>query len=249
MDLLTHEIIEQISIIKLNRPEKRNSVNPQLAQELRQAALDFNHNPKLKVLILSGNGDNFCAGADLSEAPGLLNSPGSDEFGPMGFTRMAFLSKPCIAAIPGYRVAGGMELAAVCDFRIAEKSSKFGILNRRFGVPLIDGGTQRLAKIVGLSNALYLSNTGLLINSEKAEKMGFVQEITENGQSLNRAIELAKLMCGFPQTCMNNDRKAIYQSFAKNLNEGIQMEKELHIETINSPEIIMGLKKFSDKDW
>ena len=170
---------EHIMTVLINRPEKRNAVDFQTARD-----------EDLFVAIISGTGGNFCAGADLSDLKN-LEKRAMDSNGPLGFTRRV-LSKPLIAAISGYCVAGGFELALWADFRIAEEGSKLGFLERRFGVPLIDGGTQRLPLITGFGNALYLILTGNLIDSNEAYRLGIVNEIVPEGHSLSRALEIAK---------------------------------------------------------
>ncbi|MCX5992979.1 MAG: enoyl-CoA hydratase-related protein, partial [Chloroflexi bacterium] len=169
---------QQVLIVRINRPEVRNAVDAGTAGLLESAVNEFKRDRELRVMVLTGAGDlSFCAGADLKSARGLLERKGADGSGPMGFSRVTDTGKPTIAAINGYCLAGGLELACWCDFRIAAAGAKFGVVNRRWGVPLIDGGTQRLPRIVGLGNALYLIETGAMINAEHALRMGLVQEV------------------------------------------------------------------------
>ena len=146
----------------------------------------------------------------------------------MGFSRITDVDKPTIAAVNGYCLAGGVELACWCDFRIADETSQFGILNRRWGVPLLDGGTQRLPRIVGLGNALYLMETGVMIDARQAQRMGLVQEVVAKGAALERALELAKAISAYPQLSLRNDRRAAIDGLALPLPEGLEMERRLH---------------------
>ncbi len=185
-------------VVTINRPEVRNCVNGETAAALFAAVEAFRADDSLDVLILTGAGDPstgsgqavaFCAGADLKAGETLMARPGARESGPMGFSRITDVDKPTIAAVNGYCLAGGVELACWCDFRIADETAQFGILNRRWGVPLLDGGTQRLPRIVGLGNALYLMETGVMINARQAQRMGLVQEVVPEGQALQGARE------------------------------------------------------------
>src|SRR3990170_1318275 len=152
-------------VVSINRPEVRNCVDGETAGGLFDAVETFKADASLNVLILTGAGTQaFCSGADLKNIQTLTSRPGSHESGPMGISRITDAGKPTIAAVNGYATAGGLELACWCDFRIASRDAQFGVLNRRWGVPLIDGGTQRLPRIVGLGNALYLIETGVLIS-------------------------------------------------------------------------------------
>src|SRR3990172_797791 len=176
---------ERTLIVSINRPEVRNCVDADTAQGLFDAVDAFRSDDSLDVLVLTGAGDvSFCSGADLKATAGLGSRPGARESGPMGFSRLTDVNKPTIAAVNGYCTAGGLELACSCDFRIAARNAQFGILNRRWGVPLLDGGTQRLPRIVGLGHALYLIQTGMLIDADQALRMGLVQEVVPEGQAL-----------------------------------------------------------------
>ena len=152
------------------------------------------------MLVLTGAGDvAFCAGADLKNIGSLGRREGARESGPMGISRITDIGKPAIAAIEGYCTAGGLELACWCDFRIAGASAQLGVLNRRWGVPLVDGGTQRLPRIVGLGNALYLIETGALLDAQQARAIGLVQEVVPRGHALERALHIARTMSSYPQ--------------------------------------------------
>ena len=165
-------------LVSINRPEVRNCVDAEAAQLLFEAVETFRADDSLEVLVLTGASETaFCSGADLKDTGGLVARPGARESGPMGISRIIDIDKPTIAAVNGYCLAGGLELACWCDFRIAAENAEFGVLNRRWGVPLIDGGTQRLPRIVGLGNALYLIETAALIEAGHALRMGLVQEV------------------------------------------------------------------------
>jgi len=236
---------QQIFIVRINRPEARNAVDAETAGLLEAAVNQFKYNKGLRVMVLTGWGDvSFCAGADLKSARGLIERRGADKSGPMGFSRVTDIDKPAIAAINGYCLAGGLELACWCDFRIAAAGAKFGVVNRRWGVPLIDGGTQRLPRIVGLGNALYLIETGVMINAEQAMRMGLIQEIVPDGAALDRAVELAVRIADYPWTSLINDRRAAYEGLALDLPRGIRREKQIHAAFFRDSEMFEGLQRF-----
>jgi enoyl-CoA hydratase len=234
-----------VFIVTINRPEARNAVDAETAGLLGSEVKLFRQDYSLRVMILTGaGGKSFCAGADLKGALGLAENRNAGSDGPMGFSRMTDVQKPTIAAIDGFCLAGGLELACWCDFRIASASSQFGVVNRRWGVPLIDGGTQRLWRITGLGNALYLIETGAMINAEHALRMGLVQEIVPAGKSLERAIELAGAIAGYPWNSLVRDRQAVYEGLAMSLPAGLELEKLLHAESLGDKEMLDGLDKF-----
>jgi len=236
---------QQIFIVRINRPEARNAVDAEAAGLLEAAVNQFKYDKGLRVMVLTGWGDvSFCAGADLKSARGLIERRGADKNGPMGFSRVTDIDKPTIAAINGYCLAGGLELACWCDFRIAAAGAKFGVVNRRWGVPLIDGGTQRLPRIVGLSNALYLIETGVMINAEQALRMGLIQEVVPDGAALDRAVELAVRIADYPWTSLINDRRAAYEGLALDLPRGIRREKQIHAAFFRDSEMFEGLERF-----
>lgn len=231
-----------ILIVKLNRSEKRNAVNLDMVERLEKIWKDFEKDQELYVGIITGEGGNFCAGADLGELRGLMERALKPE-GPLGFTRM-LLSKPVIAAISGYCVAGGLEIALWADFRIADETAKFGFLERRFGVPLINGGTQRLPRVVGLGNALYLILTGKLISAQEALRIGLVNEVVENGKALERTIEIAELLASYPQLTLRNDRRSVYAGLGRSLLEGLRIEAEIGLETLERGDLYEEAEKF-----
>ncbi len=197
----------RVAIVTIERPEKRNAVDLPTARALYDAFRRFDADPDADVAVLTGAGDAFCAGADLKAlAAGETGRfEESGDFGPMGPTRLR-LGKPVIAAIEGPAVAGGTELALWCDLRIAARSAVFGVFNRRFGVPLIDLGTIRLPRIVGHGRAMELILTGRPVSAKEALSIGLVNEVTDDGEALARALALAQTLCGFPQNAMRNDR-------------------------------------------
>ncbi|SNS76490.1 crotonase/enoyl-CoA hydratase family protein [Pseudomonas segetis] len=218
------EMDGNVCIITLNRPEKRNAVDRVTANALRDAFIAFEANEHLHVAVLAGSGDNFCAGADLSAMgdPTLRNEvePSGTGPGPMGPSRM-LLSKPVIAAVSGYAVAGGLELALLCDLRVAEKSAVFGVFCRRWGVPLIDGGTVRLPRIVGQGRALDMMLTGRPVHAEEALEIGLVNRVMEDGQALAASLKLAKEIAAFPQQCLRADRQSAYLQWDNELAQAL----------------------------
>jgi enoyl-CoA hydratase len=232
-------------VVTINRPEVRNCFDGETAQLLFEAVQSFRKDPELDVLILTGTGDiSFCSGADLKNAESLIARPGADDSGPMGISRITDLGKPTIAAINGYCLAGGLELACWCDFRIASRNASFGDPARRWGVPLI-GGTQRLPRIVGLGNALYLIETGIVIDADHALHIGLVQEVVPQGQALLRALELAEAISNYPRICLRNDRRATYEGLSLPLLEGIRLEAKIHESTLADPEMVEGLRRYA----
>jgi enoyl-CoA hydratase len=213
------------AVVTIDRQHRRNAVDGITAQALHQAYLRFEDEDDARVLILTGAGGvSFCAGADLKATETMAGRLTSEE-GPMGFTRLT-ASKPTIAAISGFCLAGGLELALWCDLRIATDSSQFGYPERRWGVPLIDGGTQRLPRIVGLGRALDMILTGRILGAEEALAMGLVTQLVAPGEHLNRSLELAAGLAGFPQATMLADRRAAIAGLGMPLDEALAMEAE-----------------------
>lgn len=239
---------EQVRVITINRPEVHNCVDAETAMSIAVGITKFAEDESLHVLILTGAGNEaFCSGADLKAAEPLTGHDFVESAGPMGFARLD-PGKPTIAAVNGYCFAGGMELAAWCDFRIASANAEFGALNRRWGVPFIDGGTQRFARIAGLGPALYLMETGLRIDAIAAKELGFVQEVVPAGTALDRARELAERIAGYPQTSLRADRKAAIDGHGMSLNDGLLHERKLGFATLNDPEMGAGLERFRKGD-
>jgi len=240
------ERVDRTLVVTINRPDVRNCVDAETAGGLFEAVKSFKSDPSLDVLVLTGAGDRaFCSGADLKAVSALGARPGARESGPMGISRITDVGKPTIAAINGYCTAGGMELACWCDFRIASAGAQFGVLNRRWGVPLVDGGTQRLPRIVGLGNALYLMDTGMLIGAEQALRIGLVQEVVPGGKALERALEIAQALSAYPQTAMRNDRRAAIEGLTMTLDEGLAFEVQAHRDTLADPQMAEWLARYA----
>ncbi|MEJ2282701.1 MAG: crotonase/enoyl-CoA hydratase family protein [Desulfobacterales bacterium] len=202
-----------VTIVTLSRPEVRNAVDRETAEELSAAFRAFESDGSARVAVFSGDRGHFCAGADLKKiADGSPNRAKPDGDGPMGPTRMQ-LSKPVIAAIAGYAVAGGLELALWCDLRVMEESAVMGVFSRRWGVPLIDGGTVRLPRLIGLSRAMDMILTGRPVNAEEALQIGLANRVVANRSAKKAAIELAHQIAAFPQICMRGDRLSAIEQF------------------------------------
>ena len=235
-------------LVTINRPAVRNCVDGETAQGLFEAVETFRADDALDVLVLTGAGDvAFCAGADLKNIGTLATRPGARDSGPMGMSRMTNVGKPTIAAVNGYCVAGGLELACWCDIRIAGRNAQFGVLNRRWGVPLVDGGTQRLPRIVGLGNALYLIETGALIDADHALRIGLAQEVVPEGRVVERALEIAALLSTYPQLAMRRDRQAALEGLALPLSDGLAHEAHLHRDTVGE-EMSQRLERFAARE-
>ncbi|SRR6266511_23242 len=235
-----------VTVVTVNRPEVHNAIDGETGGLLRDAIRSFAHDTDARVLILTGAGDRaFCTGADLKDVGGLANPPPAE--GPLRFSRLD-PGKPTIAAVEGYCFAGGLELAAWCDFRIAGGSAEFGVLNRRWGIPLVDGGTQRLPRIVGLANALWLIETGMRIDAARARAIGLVQEVVPAGQSMARALELAERMSAYPQASLRADRASSIAALGGSLADGLAGEERLGLASLADPEIGEALARYASGD-
>jgi enoyl-CoA hydratase len=211
------------AVVTIDRQHRRNAVDGPTAASLHDAYLRFEADEEARALVLTGAGGvSFCAGADLKATDTFVERLMSEE-GPMGFTRLTS-SKPTIAAISGFCLAGGLELALWCDLRIATEGSTLGYPERRWGVPLIDGGTQRLPRIVGLGRALDLILTGRMVGAGEALAMGLLTEVVPPGAHLERALALAQGLAGFPQRTMLADRRAAIEGLGMTLAEGLALE-------------------------
>jgi enoyl-CoA hydratase len=245
-DKVTAERIGRTWLVAINRPEVRNCVDGETAQGLEDAVNEFSRDDALDVMVLTGAGDvSFCAGADLKNIASLMARPNAGATGPMGISRITNVDKPVIGAINGYCTAGGLELACWCDFRIASKDAQFGVLNRRWGVPLVDGGTQRLPRIVGMGNAMYLIETGALLTAKQARKIGLVQEVVKAGKAVDRALEIAETMSTYPQSAIRNDRRAALRAFELPLDTGLRLEVDVHRGTTDDPAMAQWLTRFA----
>lgn len=234
-------IEDRITIVTIHRPEVRNAVDRNTAEALAFAFREFDADPLSDVAILTGAGGNFCAGADLKAFNNHLSADGD---GPMGPTRMR-LSKPVIAAVEGYAVAGGLELAVWCDLRVAARNATFGVFCRRFGVPLIDLGTVRLPRLIGQSRALDMILTGRGVSGDEAVGMGLANRLTEPGLALDGAFELAETIAAHPQKCMRSDRLSVYEQWDLSWDDATANEFRLGMQVIGSGESQIGASRFA----
>jgi enoyl-CoA hydratase len=232
---------DTVRIVRFDQPETRNAVSSAVADRLHDEFLAFEADGDARVAVLTGDADAFCAGANLRDLPRLRPS------GPLGPTRLQ-LSKPVIAAIEGWCVAGGVELAAWCDLRVASVTARFGCLERRWGVPLIDGGTYRLPRIVGLGRALDLILTGRQFDAAEALAIGFANRVVPAGSALDAAVELAGQIAEFPWLCVVNDRLCVYEGLGQGLEEALANEDRRGRETIFATDFAAGVARFEARD-
>jgi enoyl-CoA hydratase len=228
MEDVRYERVRAAAVLTIDRPDRRNAVDASTARALRAGFDRFEAEGDARVLVLTGaGGEAFCAGADLKA----LDLDVDDPAGPMGFSRLA-ASKPTIAAIDGWCLAGGLELALWCDLRVATPGSTFGFFERRWGVPLVDGGTQRLPRVVGLGRALDLILSGRAVDAAEAERIGLVTAVTAPGAHLERALQMAESLAAFPQETMLADRRAAIEGIGLPFAEGLALEHRLGRETL-----------------
>lgn len=233
--------------IIIDNPEVKNAIDGPSAKELADAFRSFERDNNALVGVLWGANGVFCSGANLKaiaenrENGNIIDKDGD---GPMGPTRM-LLSKPVIAAVAGYAVAGGLELALMCDLRVVEKNAIFGVFCRRFGVPLIDGGTVRLPRLIGLSRAMDMILTGRPVLAQEAFSWGLANHVVDEGRSRVEAENLAKIIAEFPQTCMRNDRLSSYEQFDMSFKEAMGNEFSRGLNSLASGEYLKGSKSFS----
>lgn len=233
-------------VISIERPEVRNAVDYDTAQGLLEAFRAFDTDKQRAAAVLTGTDGHFCAGADLKAvAAGRGNRVTLDGDGPLGPTRMT-LSKPVIAAVEGYAVAGGLELALWCDLRVAARSATFGVYCRRWGVPLVDGGTVRLPRLIGQSHAMDMILTGRGVNGEEALRMGLANRLVDDGEALHGAVEIAEQLARFPQRCLRSDRRSVLTQWGKPLPDALQQETLLGREVIKSGETVQGASRFNE---
>src|SRR5262245_43862842 len=231
---VTYERTGAAAVLTIDRPERRNAVDPATADQLLDAYRQFELDSEARVLVLTGSGeDAFCAGADLKSVAAAMNDQGIAEqwlkprpHGPLGFTRITS-PKPTIAAITGYALAGGLELALWCDLRIGTETAKLGFPERRWGVPLIGGGTQRLPRIVGMGRGLAVVITCRTVEAEEALAMALLTEVVPPGKHLDRALEMAEGLAQFPQETMLADRQSALEGFGMSLEDGLAREAEI----------------------
>lgn len=252
------ETKDKVFVITLNRPEKRNAVDGETAELLAAAWKRFRDDDALWVAVLTGAGDlAFSAGADLSSIATLGPPPGASSSeirrfvthgeGYLGYTRQTDIYKPIIAAINGHALAGGLELACLADIRIVAEHAEMGVACRRYNVPLVDGGTQRLPRIVGLGRAMEMILTGRFVKSDEALRSGLANEVVPRGAALARALELADALTLLPQGAMRSDKQAALMGYGRPLDEGLRIEAELGQYAIRSQDIVEGAQAFAQK--
>ncbi|CRK58370.1 Enoyl-CoA hydratase [Alloactinosynnema sp. L-07] len=235
-----------VTVVALDRPEARNAVDADHAARLTEAFEEFDADPEAAVAVLHGRGGHFCAGADLKAAAAgdlKVGGPGEGPAG-MGPTRL-LLGKPVIAAVEGYAVAGGLELAIWADLRVVDPGATFGVFCRRWGVPLIDGGTIRLPRLIGQSHALDMILTGRPVGAEEARRMGLANRISAPGAALAEAVALAEQLAGFPQTCLRRDRLSTHEQHDLSLTEALANEWRHGLVSLAN-DTLAGAARFAD---
>lgn len=236
-----------ITLVTLNRPKVHNCIDAETADAFTAAIESFSGDEEARVMVVAGAGGRaFCSGADLKAVEELMQRPGALRNAPLGFSNLE-PGKPRIAAVEGYCIGGGIELACWCDFAVAGATATFGALNRRSGVPWVDGGTQRMTRRIGIGNALYLMETGERIDAERALRMGLVQEVVGEGEAVERALELAERMASYPQKSLLADRRSALDTYGRALETGLQMEAELGHPTADDAEFTEGVRRFFEE--
>jgi enoyl-CoA hydratase len=236
-----------VTLVTLNRPEVHNCIDGETADLLSEAIESFTGDREARVLVVAGAGDRaFCSGADLRDIDAVMNRPNARRNGPLGFTNLE-PGKPRIAAVEGWCIAGGMELACWCDFAVAGEGVAFGALNRRWGVPWVDGGTQRMTRRIGVGNALYVMESGERIDARRALAMGLVQEVAPAGTAVNRSVQLAQRIASYPQKSLLADRRSSLAAFGLPLREGLAMEAETGAVMGSDPELVEGVRRFVER--
>ena len=236
-----------VAVVTINRPEVRNCVDGPTAAQLADAFRRFEAEADAAVAVLQGAGGCFCAGADLKgmgEGRGNRVDRDVSRDGPMGPSRM-LLAKPVIAAVEGHAVAGGLELAVWCDLRVAATNAVFGVFCRRWGVPLVDGGTVRLTRAIGHSHAMDMILTGRGVSGEEALRMGLANRLVEPGHAEDEALELARQLAAFPQRCLRGDRLSAHRQWNLGLEEALAEETRIGLEVIESGETRAGAERFA----
>ncbi|HEX2851086.1 MAG TPA: crotonase/enoyl-CoA hydratase family protein [Acidimicrobiales bacterium] len=240
-----YEAQDRVAIVTIDRPEVRNAIDGPAAAGLVEAFTRFAADGDADVAVLTGAGGTFCAGADLKAvADGRGNRLAVDGAGPLGPTRMV-LPKPVIAAVEGHAVAGGLELAVWCDLRVAGASAVFGVYCRRWGVPLVDGGTVRLPRLIGQSHALDLILTGRGVSGDEAVRMGLVNRLVADGDALDAAVALGRQLAAFPQRCLRADRLSALRQWELPIDGALRAEASGGLEVIRSGETREGAARFA----
>jgi enoyl-CoA hydratase len=243
-----YEIVGPVAVVTIDRPDARNAVDRPTAEALLDAFTRFDADDALAAAVLTGANDVFCAGADLKA----MSEPGGERInrlspegdGPMGPTRM-LVGKPVVAAVEGHAVAGGLELALWCDLRVASESAVFGVFCRRWGVPLVDGGTVRLPRIIGQGRALDLILTGRAVGADEALRLGLANRVVPAGTARDASVRLATDLAGLPQVCLRNDRASVYAQWDLPLDEALREESRLGFETLRTPGAMDGATRFA----
>jgi len=245
------EVVGSTLVVTIQRPAVRNCVDRPTAQALADAFRQFDADDALSVAVLTGADGCFCAGADLkavkSQDSQRANRIDSDGDAPMGISRMR-LGKPVIAAVEGHAVAGGLELALWCDLRVASETAVFGVFCRRFGVPLIDGGTVRLPRLIGQSRAMDMVLTGRAVDAREAFDWGLANRLVPAGQARRASLELAESLSRLPQHCMRNDRRSVLDQWGLTESDALRREFELGLDTLASGETLAGARRFTAGD-
>ena len=245
MDSVRIEREGEVLVLSINRPEVRNAVDVATAEALFDTFKTYDADPTASLAVLTGVGGTFCAGADLKAvAAGEQRNFAEDAPGPLGPTRL-LLGKPVVAAVEGYAVAGGLELALWCDMRVAAEDAVFGVFCRRFGVPLLDLGTVRLPRLIGHSHAMDLILTGRGVRGEEALRMGLVNRLVPPGQALEAALKLAREIARFPQRCLRSDRLSAYEQWSLPYQEALRNELRRGLEVLESGETHAGATAFA----
>jgi enoyl-CoA hydratase len=243
---------DAVAVVTIDRPEVANAIDRPTAEALAGAFRRFEADEDASIAVLTGANGTFCAGADLKamREPGAPRAsrvnPHGD--GPVGPTRM-LLSKPVIAAVEGHAVAGGLELAAWCDLRVAAEDAVFGVFCRRWGIPLMDGGTIRLSRLIGHSHALDLILTGRGVQGEEALRMGLANRLVAPGQALQAAMALAREIASRPQAAVRSDRLSSYEQWSLALEEALRREFDHGMDTLETGELFSGLDRYASGDW
>ncbi len=222
VDNVTYKRKNSVVVITINRYENRNAIDQKTSNELNDALTRLNDDPEAHIAVITGAGGTFCAGADLKEF-GEGGSLEDHETGYLGFSHVE-MEKPLIAAVEGYCLAGGLELSLFCDIRIASEDATFGCYERRWGIPLGDGGTQRLPRIVGLGRALEMIHTGRSVDAREAQDWGLVNRVVPPGEALDAAIEMGEAIGSFPQKTVRTDRKAVFEGLGESIQQGLAIE-------------------------
>lgn len=246
MSTVLTEKVETTFVVTIHRPEVRNAIDDATAAALAQAFREFDADDSLSVAVLTGAEGTFCAGFDLTAFSRGTSAARISEDGdaPLGISRM-LLTKPVLAAVEGYAVAGGLEIALWCDMRVAAEDAVFGVYCRRWGVPLIDGGTIRLPRLIGQSHALDMILTGRGVSGQEALMMGLANRLVPHGGALEAALALARDLARFPQLCLRSDRLSSYEQWSLPMQEALRNETRHGLEVLKSKESLQGARRFA----